>query len=1453
MGVGLCGLGPFWRRARSSCRFNQATASLEDRVPSSRPAASLTTSRPEAVAAVCAQLTHGDMAPKRKQREVASFGPEIVADVRPLAFAAASETSHWDEPSSGAAPPKLDWPAFRSLFRRHGPVRQAVSLAGLKRVFDFAAYACGEKDFKSGQHLLTVGDFLSWTIAVAEKAQGGEGGMAEVCRRYDVNASVDSPKATEGQRWRADAAGSKPTGELTDVTSDGSIDALEYYRLAEDLGYGEVAHTLFKDFDLDGSNSLSYLELHAHLKSRPTGSAPRRSISLVSRMFLISLAFDGARAPGRQSLALDVSRFHFAEGDAEAFRHAVRELLVSQTAGVSDIFEHLIGERARKQSSLGRGRNVDWQMSKREFCVGFLRMGFHGAPAVLDAAFDQADQFSGGNGKIGFDEMYMWYALLLPVYRPPVYTVSICKPPFLLFSSLSSISLSDNHTLASAAFGRIHGKLSSAVAARTITLNADDVVREAELHALAWDAPTLRERLARLLDSHSMQPVDLFRGADLRESNGSLSKREFLQMIKRVVNDAELWAASLRGVTLDVFEALCTGGPPQEPNGPPRLGVGGKPIVDVGAFEFWMTSTEGGSLFKEECETEDTPGGEDDNKLSSLTAANTHAPSACSPQVGSSSSAALRRRSATSSSPSSASRLHHGRRSPSSRDVPGFGELASSAFSSTNSSPALPRQRSSAAPPPPPRTISYVHTSSAGLHFREVALTSVGGLYALSSPSRRSTRDAQERAMSAPHLIELDRQRLERQRARGSQHARPCVGYQGLEAAAAAEAAAVAGAMSAIEAASTRRTQFRPRLTRPQSTGALLPSNLSVAPHGPLKPPVPAKKGAIGPAAPASDLDDAAEGTVRRQVDAEDKFLLADRSSSGYVDEEDLLVLVRDLLVASNGLRHLPPDARLRAFLQTFRTEANTPLNLSFDEFVGVYNAIGMAMEEGRFHSSHRARAGGHAGGRVGRPRVLAFAATLAVAGAGESSTTCGKWCTARYTETHCELADCSSCPFCIAALAFRVPCLSRAPRGDADYEKCDTFCDARFAASHCSLCRCRGCAWCGDVEMCDPTTRDDCACDPATPKDSKTMQCQAFCATGTKDKTCNLCKCAACDQCARSLNPRPPRPPPASPCPPPPPLALPSSSPLPSPSPSPPPPPVARPPPAHLRETTNHVTSGPSLIPQASHLVQAGQLTSEQALADAAWLSGGKLAAVTAQQPQQELEMQSREQAFGVHSVDVPSAAQPNTQPARWATPAYYDHRSSSLGSADEEAEEGGSNPRLLLSSIAAIIALLASLVAVVVLVIIPLVYGLGQRPSPRDARMDARSRELLGADGERPEAVRRKERAVVVRLEMYVDRSVSSAMVLHEIGSLDRAIVGSIRDLRELRALLRPLLSSFAAEMADEGFLQEAVPRVEQVRIVACDGRGRETGGRRASLETGPPLPISYATRSLLLRSIR
>lgn len=142
----------------------------------------------------------------------------------------------------------------------------------------------------------------------------------------------------------------------------------------------------------------------------------------------------------------------------------------------------------------------------------------------------------------------------------------------------------------------------------------------------------------------------------------------------------------------------------------------------------------------------------------------------------------------------------------------------------------------------------------------------------------------------------------------------------------------------------------------------------------------------------------------------------------------------------------------------------------------------------------------------------------------------CSTWCKSTYADVHCEMCGCKACAFCKAALASRVPCQSFAPRDDTPYEKCDSFCSSRYPDVHCSLCRCRGCSWCKGREMCDPTKRNDCACEPEKTGDSRVMQCNDWCKSYSH---CTKCKCAACPFCMAKTQPRTPPQPPALPPPP--------------------------------------------------------------------------------------------------------------------------------------------------------------------------------------------------------------------------------------------------------------------------------------------------------------------------------
>ena len=98
----------------------------------------------------------------------------------------------------------------------------------------------------------------------------------------------------------------------------------------------------------------------------------------------------------------------------------------------------------------------------------------------------------------------------------------------------------------------------------------------------------------------------------------------------------------------------------------------------------------------------------------------------------------------------------------------------------------------------------------------------------------------------------------------------------------------------------------------------------------------------------------AAAAAAVRQQQAEDDFLLADTSGDGYVDEDELCALCTKLMSTRQqaGGGGGAEETVLRKYLQTFRTEPSTPLNLDFDAFVGVYNSFVTAQLNGELASA---------------------------------------------------------------------------------------------------------------------------------------------------------------------------------------------------------------------------------------------------------------------------------------------------------------------------------------------------------------------------------------------------------------------------------------------------------------------------------------------------------------------
>ena len=99
---------------------------------------------------------------------------------------------------------------------------------------------------------------------------------------------------------------------------------------------------------------------------------------------------------------------------------------------------------------------------------------------------------------------------------------------------------------------------------------------------------------------------------------------------------------------------------------------------------------------------------------------------------------------------------------------------------------------------------------------------------------------------------------------------------------------------------------------------------------------------------PSAAMLQVATRTAQQQLEAEERFMLADLSGDGFVDEQELLSLFDQLLRA----RSTASDERILAtYLKRFRTEPSTPLNLDFDAFAGVYNSFLAAQASGELQA----------------------------------------------------------------------------------------------------------------------------------------------------------------------------------------------------------------------------------------------------------------------------------------------------------------------------------------------------------------------------------------------------------------------------------------------------------------------------------------------------------------------
>lgn len=303
-----------------------------------------------------------------------------------------------------------------------------------------------------------------------------------------------------------------------DKNKDGSLTIDEFAHAIERLGFPvSMGEVFFHECDTDNSGSLSVNEIMTRIsaKTRIGRSSKRLVVSLacgdVSRKRITS----GEAGPDN---LLDVSEWPPLEATtaAELRSEIVARLLPKQSS--RDVFKLCIAQQVA-QGETGGG------MELHHFMQAMLKLGHCGPNETLANIFKEIDDDS--SGLIGIAEFLNWLN---------------------------------------------QGRADSVpVDPKSVTLSTRRAANETPFDEQSWSPSTLRQELQQMLARNGLTPLDLMEAYEIRQGK-PFSKKKFLNMCKKLVNNKELWGEALRITVLEVFELIS----------------GGDGDIDVNEFTKWI-------------------------------------------------------------------------------------------------------------------------------------------------------------------------------------------------------------------------------------------------------------------------------------------------------------------------------------------------------------------------------------------------------------------------------------------------------------------------------------------------------------------------------------------------------------------------------------------------------------------------------------------------------------------------------------------------------------------------------------------------------------------------------------------------------------------------------------------------------------------------------------------------
>lgn len=286
-----------------------------------------------------------------------------------------------------------------------------------------------------------------------------------------------------------------------DRNGTGTLDEREFMQACADINFGHYAHDIFIELDHDGSGSVSYHEVIEMLRKRKGGVG---SVNKTTKRFLSELSFQVANGNGDESdpLAIDTSQWQLTGTDISSLREQLSGYLILNQLRISQLRDIMLKAGG------------DEAFLRTNFPATMRAIGYKGEDDVLFEIFDLLD--ANQNGVLGREELYTW----------------------------------------------ISGGACRQVIARQVTLlkGRDELT----LDDIDWSPEELQRQLQLMLLYNELSPMDLLGSWDVGDKDGTLSFREWLCMMKKLVKPQgaahiELWDLEIRPVVQETFRNISGG------------------------------------------------------------------------------------------------------------------------------------------------------------------------------------------------------------------------------------------------------------------------------------------------------------------------------------------------------------------------------------------------------------------------------------------------------------------------------------------------------------------------------------------------------------------------------------------------------------------------------------------------------------------------------------------------------------------------------------------------------------------------------------------------------------------------------------------------------------------------------------------------------------------------------